>query len=291
MAFGQRISGSYYGRGEAKTGLQYNSYLCELIIEKKGNNITGELNYFFGQNQYQSKLTGIFLPATKTIDVKPMRLISFFAQDAAAPDCIVDGSLTLYIEGADTILYGQLNPIEKYRNGCPVINIGLKKTKDVDESIAALERKEIPQASPQAKSINTIAATALPSITDVKPAPAFVQRKTEPARIIDVQEDTVLVHLYDNGKIDKDTISVYYNQRPVLVKQMLGIQPIELRLPVSEGFNEIAMFAENLGEIPPNTALCIVYADGKRYDINLTSTLATNGAIQLRRQKKQESPQ
>ena len=62
------ITGSWYGRGESKAGLTYNTYLCELILLKKGNNITGTLNYFFGQHEYSTKVTGVYWPESGTIE-------------------------------------------------------------------------------------------------------------------------------------------------------------------------------------------------------------------------------
>jgi hypothetical protein len=104
--------------------------------------------------------------------------------------------------------------------------------------------------------------------------------------VIEVSTDSILLHLYDNGKIDYDTVSVYFNRDPIVIKRLLGIQPIIISIVLKPGFNEIALFAENLGDIPPNTALCIVYAGTERFDINLMSTLATNGTIRIRNKLK-----
>ncbi|MEI9959262.1 MAG: hypothetical protein WDM90_23780 [Ferruginibacter sp.] len=39
------------------------------------------------------------------------------------------------------------------------------------------------------------------------------------------------------------------------------------------------MYAENLGTIPPNTALMIIYDGKKRYEINISSTKNSNGVV------------
>jgi putative heme iron utilization protein len=45
------------------------------------------------------------------------------------------------------------------------------------------------------------------------------------------------------------------------------------------------MFAENLGRIPPNTALMVI-TDGKnRYQVFLSSSLTENATIQLKRKR------
>ena len=45
------------------------------------------------------------------------------------------------------------------------------------------------------------------------------------------------------------------------------------------------MYAENLGSIPPNTALMIIYDGKKRYELNIKSTEKTNGAVSFKLQE------
>lgn len=276
----QRFSGSYYGRGESRTGLQYNTYLTELIVKKKGTAITGEFNYYFGQHHYSVNISGKFWEATKTIELNPFKLISFFAQDSTAPDCLMDGSLTMYISGGDTVLYGQLTPLSSHRFGCPLITISL--TKSVPEIVA--KTLVATPASKPTRSTEAAASALVP--VENKPIPELFKRTFDSSHVLEVSTDSITLHLYDNGRIDYDTVSVYFNRQPIVTKKLLGIQPIELFVVLKPGFNEIALFAENLGEIPPNTALCIVYAGTERFDINLQSSLSTNGTIRIRNKLK-----
>ncbi len=277
----QKISGSYYGRGESRTGLQYNTYLSELIITKKGTAINGEFNYFFGQHHYSVPVSGKYWPATKTIELDPFKLISFFAQDSTAPDCQMDGSLTMYISGGDTVLYGQLNPMTSHRFGCPLVTISLTKS---PPEITAKKLTPTPLSKTAAPAASATMATA-----QIQQTPDLFKRTFDSSHVIEVSTDSIMLHLYDNGKIDYDTVSVYFNRQPIVTKKLLGLNPIEIFVVLKPGYNEIALFAENLGEIPPNTALCIVYAGTERFDINLMSTMATNGTIRIRNKMKEMS--
>lgn len=114
-------------------------------------------------------------------------------------------------------------------------------------------------------------------------------RKNIIAGDIEVPSSRVNVRLYDNGEIDKDSISVYLNGKLLLKKQMLTARPIELTidLPLDEDEPlELVMVAENLGEIPPNTALMVVESGNFRREVRLSSTLAQNAVVRFR--KKQE---
>jgi hypothetical protein len=46
------------------------------------------------------------------------------------------------------------------------------------------------------------------------------------------------------------------------------------------------MFANNLGAIPPNTALMLIYDGKKRYEVRLSSSLEKNAAVNIKRKKK-----
>jgi hypothetical protein len=45
------------------------------------------------------------------------------------------------------------------------------------------------------------------------------------------------------------------------------------------------MFADNLGSIPPNTALMIVTDGNKQYQIRLSSNLQKNASVRISRKK------
>jgi hypothetical protein len=92
------------------------------------------------------------------------------------------------------------------------------------------------------------------------------------------------VELYDNGQIDDDTVSLYLDNRPVLVRKRLSTVPIivDLRLERDGREKELVMHAENMGTIPPNTALMVVTVRDKRYEFIIESTREANGTVRFR---------
>jgi hypothetical protein len=113
---------------------------------------------------------------------------------------------------------------------------------------------------------------------DCQPGQLVLTRVKESAfkEIPEVEVDTGTIQLdfYDNGEIDDDTISVFVNQKLILSKERLSIKPstTHIKIDLENTFQEIEMVAENLGRIPPNTALLIVTAGTRRYRLYLTST-------------------
>jgi hypothetical protein len=116
----------------------------------------------------------------------------------------------------------------------------------------------------------------------------FKQRQTIITSEIHVVSDSIRVSFYDNGDIDGDSISVFLNGVPVLEKQMISAKAttIYIKLDPNKEFHDLAMFAENLGRIPPNTALMVVYDGDTPQEVFLSSNLQQNGSVRIRQKKK-----
>jgi len=137
-------------------------------------------------------------------------------------------------------------------------------------------------AAPVAAPVN-IAAEAEKKVT---------LRATVPDKVLEVADDSVRVELYDNGVLDYDTVSVFFNKKLVEYNRLLQTrEPIRFYVHVNndETQNELAMYAENLGLIPPNSAIMIITDSGHRYEVSLTSDYQKNAAIRLRKAQKPQT--
>lgn len=100
---------------------------------------------------------------------------------------------------------------------------------------------------------------------------------------INVDTGEIRLDFYDNGQIDDDSISVRINDKTVLTHQKLGAEPITafIRMELNSTFQEVEMIAENVGSIPPNTALLIITAGKKRYELFLTSSTQKSAKVRF----------
>jgi hypothetical protein len=112
-------------------------------------------------------------------------------------------------------------------------------------------------------------------------------RENDLVKTLVVSNPEVTVKLYDNGEVDDDTITVYMDDRAVLTKKRLSATPLTVTLKMDEDNPEhiLVMVAENLGRIPPNTSLMIVYDGDKRHEVRITSTEQKNAMVRFRYEK------
>lgn len=142
--------------------------------------------------------------------------------------------------------------------------------------------KNTPEVKPDIKPETTLIPK--PKISQpVTPDISFEKRNNNLIKTIEIENETFRVDLYDNGDIDGDTISLFFNGKLLLSHKRLSDRAITLNLNVedSKDVNELVMYADNLGSIPPNTALMVVTDGGNRYEVRISSDLQKSGVIRF----------
>jgi hypothetical protein len=122
-----------------------------------------------------------------------------------------------------------------------------------------------------------------PTTAKVTVPRVLLERENALVRTIITDQEDIRIDLYDNGTIDNDTITVYHNNQLVKANQRLSdFTPITFHINCNknDNYHEIIVVAENLGDIPPNTALMVVTAGGKRrQEIFLASNEQKNAKV------------
>jgi hypothetical protein len=114
------------------------------------------------------------------------------------------------------------------------------------------------------------------------PVPEVIKTRTNNlVRTITTNFPDIKIELYDNGEIDGDTITVYHNNEVIAWKKGLTDKPVQLSLKADANntTHEFVMVADNLGSIPPNTALMIITTGGKRYQLFIASDKQKNAKV------------
>jgi len=119
--------------------------------------------------------------------------------------------------------------------------------------------------------------TVLP--TQAQEVDTLQGRKNIRQQCITVSEPTITIDLWDAGVEDNDTISLLLNGQWVLEDLRLAKGKQQFSFTLKPGDNELALFANNLGNIPNNTAALSING-GKK--VSLRSGLESNGTMRLR---------
>ena len=96
----------------------------------------------------------------------------------------------------------------------------------------------------------------------------------------------ILIELFDNAQIDGDRVSVFHNNDLIVNNQMLLREPIiyKVHADAANRTHEFVLIAENLGTIPPNTALMRITVGDQVYKLSVKTDLKTNAKIDFDKQ-------
>jgi hypothetical protein len=164
-----------------------------------------------------------------------------------------------------------------------------------DDTVCTLKGKWKPKRPIlfAAASINTNYKKSIQMLPVVKDSlvnkpepPAVLQRLPDIQSLIEVDDnknDVIHIKIYDNGEIDKDSVSLYMDDDMLVYKQQISLTPIAVDIPVSKlkDISKLKLIAESLGTIPPCTAVMVITIGKKRYEVNLSSDFRKNAVVEF----------
>lgn len=152
------------------------------------------------------------------------------------------------------------------------------KSAPVINSMPAIKAKAEPVAP---KKEEETVQTVQQELRKIPIPKVLLERENNLVKTINTSEENILIELYDNGTIDNDTVSVYHNNELVIKDGKLTYSPLSVKIKCTkaDSRHEIILVAENLGDIPPNSALMVIKAGKERYEIFLYSNETRNAKV------------
>ena len=256
------LNGIWKGTLTQGPGGCYPQYYLELQINFTGDQITGKAyDYYDKEHFIKMNFTGRYNAQTHRLVLIENRVLQENIPADCAP-CIKTYDLHYSQKGGEELLTGDWKGlISGKRAACPPGKIELKKAGmsdfpvDIEQSDTLLRLQQTLHLQP---------------------------REKEVIRTVVVNSAKVKIELYDNAEIDHDTVTVLINNKLLLYRQMLRDRPLTLDFNAFPGVEyELVMYADNLGEIPPNTALMIVTAGTQKMQVFLSSTEQKTAAVKF----------
>lgn len=288
----QNVVGYWYGTASVVNASATNNYLIEIIVKQNKSTVQAILNYYFRNTFRSIQVNGNYNTQTREFALFNIPVPYFGSNNKMEVDCPMDLVATHRVAKAGSNLTGRFTGREGYRHTCPDIAFDLKLNTDAgnqDSVLTALKNfKETYQLWTPSATDTLVAATVIQRpIENIVVKNEFRERAVEVQNEIEVAADSIQVDFYDNGEVDGDSISVFFNDKLLGANLKLSTRSVHLdiKLDPEQEVNTLAMFANNLGSIPPNTALMLVYDGKKRYEVRLSSSLDKSGAIRIRKKK------
>ena len=309
----QKLTGIWRGYFSAANGIFRDDigeemYKYEVQIDQQSDNSAKGVTYSYKSTVFYGKSTmqGIYTASSKNLIIKELKLVELKI-GSNSETCLMTCYLDYVKIGKLEVLQGTfISTNAKNKKDCGSGKVYLERVLKSDFELeeflahpkpAAPITQQRPMVKPSNKdsdivnrdnetdnTTNTIKTTVpenKKSITTNVTPKVLVQRDNFLIKRILTSEPIVKVELFDNGTIDNDTISLYHNNEQVIIKGKLNYQPLTYSFncgnePVN---HELILVAENLGEIPPNTAIMVVTIGKKRQEIFLTSDEKKNAKI------------
>ncbi len=307
----QSITGVWRGYFYSGMGIFRQQYKYEVQFNQLKNKALQGVTYSYNTTSFYGKagLRGIFQSAANAVIMKEDTLIE--VRGSGGQTCLMTCYLDYSKEGKTETLQGNFtSTVTGTGADCGSGTVYLERVENSDftKEDFLLKKPSRPQVITKPKTTPPPVVKAVPHRRDTTsfkkqidtvslhplndtlakklPQPvvtplAITERKNDLVRTIITNSPDIKIDLYDNGEIDGDTITVYHNNEVVAYKRGLSDKAITLHITASaqNNIHEFVMFADNLGKIPPNTALMVITTGGKRYEISLVTTKEKNAKV------------
>lgn len=289
----QSVFGYWYGTANVNVSAKVSNYLVELILQPEKGKVKGILNYYF-KNIFRSlPVKGTYNAQTRELILLSIPIVYYGSRVDMEIDCVMDFHARLRVASTGSTLTGQFTGMPDTRYVCADISFVLDLNADASKTDSVLkairEFKEAyqvwkPSLADSLTAVNVIQRKVVNYVVENQ----FKEREDVVSNEIEVASDSLKVDFYDNGEIDGDSISVFFNRDLLAFSQKLTTRSVHFNLVLDslKEINELSMFANNLGQIPPNTALMIIDDGKNKFNIRLSSNFEKNATVRIRRKKK-----
>ncbi|QES89739.1 hypothetical protein [Rhizosphaericola mali] len=318
FSFAQNLTGIWKGYFSSGFGSDKKYYSYELQIEEMSNGHISGVSYSYLNNDFYGKtaVSGSFNDKTGKLDIRENKLLEVKAVDK---NSVLLMSLDMNyskLSGKRTLsgFYSSFRSNSNQINDQGAIELSssdksdfsreafLQKKKHNSNLVVTKYKKKTKTSTTHTATLSTVSGTSVSEKSSVEnkneqvintqslvavdkmPVPFVIKNRTNKLiQTIVTHTKDVDVDFFDNGEIDGDSISLYLNNRQVIKSGRLTRNAINFKTEIEDNQPNLdfILVAENLGRIPPNSALMVIYTNHKRYEIFIESDLKTNGQVRI----------
>jgi len=256
------LNGIWKGTLTQGPGGCYSKYFLELQINHSGDRLTGKAyDYYDKEHFVKMSFTGRYNPQTHRLVLIENEILQA-AIPVECDACIKTYDLNYSRNGGSEELNGDWKGVYSDKKlVCPPGQIRLMRATQSDFPV------DIEQPD---------TLIALQKTLRLQP------REPTLVKTVELHSADVKIDLYDDAVIDHDTVTVLINNKLLLYRQMLTDRPLTIHFNAFPNtVYELVMYADNLGDIPPNTALLMVTSGQEKYKAFMSSSEQTSATIRF----------
>jgi hypothetical protein len=256
------LNGIWKGTLTQGPGGCYPSYFLELQITITGDRISGKAYDYYDKAHYvKMSFSGRYNAQTRRLVLIEDRVIEAQIPVDCQP-CVKTYDLNYSQSGTLEELSGDWKGLYSDKHLiCPPGKIRLQKSAVSDFPV------DVEQSD---------------TLAGLQSALHLTPREKEVVKTLTVKSSSIKLELYDNAEIDHDTVTVLVNNKVLLYRQMLTDRPLTVHFNAFADLPyEVVMYADNLGDIPPNTALMMITAGDQKFEVFLSSTETKSAAVRI----------
>jgi hypothetical protein len=259
---GEDLNGIWKGTLTQGAGGCYPQYFLELQINFNGDRLTGKAYDYYDKAHFiKMSFTGRYNAQTHRLVIIENQVLEADIPGECEP-CIKTYDLNYTKNGDQEELNGDWKGIFSSRRlVCPPGQIRLKRATRSDFPVD-IEQSDTLKALQQSLHLQAREKTLTKTVT--------------------LHSPDVKIELYDDGVIDGDSVTVFINNKLLLYHQMLTDRPLTIHFNAFPNAEyELVMYADNLGTIPPNTALLMVTSGSEKYEAFMSSSEQQSATIRF----------
>jgi hypothetical protein len=259
---GEDLNGIWKGTLTQGPGGCYPQYFLELQINFNGDRLTGKAYDYYDKVHFvKMSFTGRYNPQTHRLVIIENEVIQADIPGECEA-CIKTYDLNYSKNGEQEELNGDWKGIySSKRLVCPPGQIRLKRATSSDFPI------DIDQSD---------------TLIALQKTLHLQRRQPTLVKTITLHAADVKIDLYDDGVIDGDSVTVFINNKLLVYHQMLTDRPLTIHFNAFPNVEyELVMYADNLGTIPPNTALLMVTSGSDKYEAFMSSSEQQSATIRF----------
>jgi hypothetical protein len=263
VSLAQDLTGIWRGTLTQETGGCFPIYNLEIQLNSSGSTMQGSSYDFYDRSRFvKHHFNGRYNLQTRRMVLIEDQVLQVNIPTDCVP-CTKTYDLTWSKENGREALTGEWKGFESdSKKTCPPGKITLYRVPTTDFPIDIEQPAELARIQHNLK---------------------LAQRETEVVTTLSLDTSTIRLDIYDNAEIDNDTVTIFLNDKLLLYRQRLTDKPLTLEVKAFPQTDyELVMYADNLGSIPPNTALLLVTAGRRRHELRLSASDKKNAAVRFR---------